>query len=186
MWTCRSARAASASAARSDHCSLNIAIAVPPWVTLTLFEVVGPDDGLQVTEYVPGESVSLRVDEVPFEAPFTENAQVPPTATATSVPVDPVGAGGGAGTRLSASLVPIVATVGATAVSVATEVGGGVALASVVAAVADVALSVAVVAPGEAASSCVATEGVGLDPHADVIAASMTTSRGGSARIHPG
>jgi hypothetical protein len=35
-------------------------------------------------------TLSLRVEVVPFEAPLTENAQLPPTATATRVPLSPL------------------------------------------------------------------------------------------------
>lgn len=77
---------------------MNIAIAVPPLVTVTLFDLDDPDEGAQVTEYVPGLRLILSVDVVPFEAPLTEKAQLPPTATATSVPLSPPVAGGGVGT----------------------------------------------------------------------------------------
>jgi len=64
-----------------------MAIAVWPLETVTLLDFVAPLTGLQLTEYVPALSCTLIVAPDPFEAPFTENAQLPPTATATSVPI---------------------------------------------------------------------------------------------------
>src|SRR5689334_1439810 len=83
--------------------SLNVAIAVSPALTFTLFDLVAPLGGRQVTEYVPGFSVRRSDDDVPLPAPFTENAHDPPTASASSVPFPPPDglgstfAGGGAG-----------------------------------------------------------------------------------------
>ncbi len=78
--------------------SRNVAIAVSPLFTTTLFDFAAPLDGLHVTECLPGASATRIDDDVPLEAPFTENAQLPPIATATSVPLPPPpDAGGGAG-----------------------------------------------------------------------------------------
>lgn len=68
---------------------MNIAIAVPPDVTLTERVFVAPVGGLQLTEYVPGLRGTLIDVPLPFEAPFTVKAQLPPTATATKVPMSP-------------------------------------------------------------------------------------------------
>src|SRR3954463_12773287 len=87
--------------------SLNAAIAVSPLRTVTLLALVAPVGGRHTTEYDPGFSDSRSDEPVPFEAPFTWNAHVPPTATASSVPLAPpaltgcgCGAGCGAGARL--------------------------------------------------------------------------------------
>jgi hypothetical protein len=74
---------------------LNIAIAVSPGRTVTLFDFAPPLFGLHVTEYDPGFSDKRTEDEVPFDAPLTENEQGPPTLTATNVPLAAAGAGAG-------------------------------------------------------------------------------------------
>ena len=48
-----------------------------------------------MTEYLPGLRATRTEEDVPFEAPLTEKAQLPPMATATSVPLAPPDVGGG-------------------------------------------------------------------------------------------
>ena len=68
---------------------MNIAIDVDPLEIVTLLVFAAPLAGRQLTVYEPGLSETFKVDVVPFEAPFTENAQEPPTATAINVPFAP-------------------------------------------------------------------------------------------------
>jgi hypothetical protein len=81
--------------ARPPQLSLNIAIAVSPDLITTDRVFWAPEAGLQVTEYVAAGTLSLSWLLVPLWAPFTENVQLPPTATATSQPLPPPGGGGG-------------------------------------------------------------------------------------------
>src|SRR5690349_21000929 len=101
-------------------------MAVPPAATVTLFDLVAPVDGLHVTEYVPAFTLTLSVDIVPLEAPFTENAHCPPTATATSVPFPPpLSAGGGGGAAAAVAVcVAFGAAVGIGPATVGFPVGG--------------------------------------------------------------
>ena len=101
--------------------SLNVAVAAAPLTTVTLITMAlrdrpHPVRGAQVTEYVPGLTVSRSVDMVPFAMPLTEKAQLPPVATATRVPSSP---GPAAGTALAEGALVALAVAGGAALAVA-------------------------------------------------------------------
>ena len=60
-----------------------------PSLTLTDWLRDAPPGGVQLTVWVPIDTLTRMLLLVPFGAPSTANEQLPPMAVATSVPVPP-------------------------------------------------------------------------------------------------
>src|SRR5262245_25406070 len=84
-----------------------MAVAVLPLSTVRLLDLSTPDGGTHVTAYTPGFTRSFNEEVVPFGTPFTKNAQLPPTATTSSMPPSLpsyAGSGSGGGATLGGAL----------------------------------------------------------------------------------